>query len=72
MSTWHQDQVKHRFIHPTKWTVVEDAPHTMMCISRFDSHEEAEARLALIKPTLTGSYIVVPETVWARITGKKL
>lgn len=62
MATWHQQQAMARnprpLWHETKWTVVEDPPGGLLCLSRWDTKEQAEAHENRIKSK--HSYIVPP------------
>ena len=43
MSTWHQDRRNPAVLwHPTKFTVVTDAPGMPMTLGRFDTIDDAE------------------------------
>ena len=64
MSTWHQQKNPTPLYHQTKWTAVFDPPDRTLCVSRFDTFDEA---MAAIKGQ-AHSYVLPPANIHERKT----
>lgn len=66
MATWHQQRAMAcrpvPLWHESKWTVVEDPPGGMLCLSRFDDNIQAQAYLNNLSRcgNNKGAYILPP------------